>query len=540
MTKEVERVGSKSVDSYLSSVSVIWESLARALAAHFGNSIETILMDIRLAITEVVTNVIRHAHSEDGRPMSVTWKFARDSILIQILDTGPGMEWPEDSDDPPDIMAEGGRGFFLIEALMDHVAYDCQPEGNCMILVKSVPSTVKNKEEEDKPTPRRVLVADDDDDIRFIMKRLISKMGYEVITASDGAEALAILTRERHLDAALLDVMMPKMDGLEVVRSYRDAPQENFVPIILVTAKGTLADVVNGLDAGANEYIVKPPHAQEVASRLRAAFRLRDMAADLRQSADQLKEQLREARNLQMEILPPPRKSFGDVVFSSLFRPCDFVGGDMVGYFEVDPDTVVFYVADVSGHGVPAAMFSMWLNRSLQPVVSSTAIVTRQGASGSIKETSSPSEVCTAIDGLMGQGESEKYLTMFYGVLTLSTGELTYCCAGHPAPFLLRCGGGRESLEGSSPPLGMGLGFDFSDSKICLNKGDQLFAFSDCAVEAMSPDRDEFGFERLGQTIEICRKLSPDEQLQAVLAALRTHRHAASFEDDLTLLSIHV
>lgn len=103
----------------------------------------------------------------------------------------------------------------------------------------------------------RVLVVDDNRDNINIMRAQLAKAGYEVDYAYDGETALQLL-RQARFDVVLLDVMMPKMDGHEVLRRMRDTPQWATIPVIMVTAKGTNDDVLQGYQGGADYYIPKP------------------------------------------------------------------------------------------------------------------------------------------------------------------------------------------------------------------------------------------------------------------------------------------
>ena len=117
----------------------------------------------------------------------------------------------------------------------------------------------------------RILVVDDDPEIVSFLRKGLIYEGYTVDTASDGTEALAI-AREREPDLVILDVMMPSIDGIEVSKRLRQASD---VPILMLTARGTVADRVAGLDSGADDYLVKPFAFDELLARVRALLRRR-------------------------------------------------------------------------------------------------------------------------------------------------------------------------------------------------------------------------------------------------------------------------
>src|SRR5215469_7187703 len=123
-------------------------------------------------------------------------------------------------------------------------------------------------------SPPQILVVDDNPTNRDILETRLKASGYTVIQAGDGEEALAVALESRP-DLLLLDVMMPKLDGIEVCRRLKSDPSLPFIPIILVTAKSDTKDVVAGLDAGADEYLTKPVDQKALVARVAAFLRLK-------------------------------------------------------------------------------------------------------------------------------------------------------------------------------------------------------------------------------------------------------------------------
>jgi DNA-binding response OmpR family regulator len=123
--------------------------------------------------------------------------------------------------------------------------------------------------------PARILVADDNETNRDILATRLQANGYEVLHAGDGEEALAV-TRAQRPDLILLDIMMPKLDGIEVCKRVKADAGLPFTPIILVTAKAESSDVVEGLDAGADEYLTKPVDQKALVARVKALLRIKE------------------------------------------------------------------------------------------------------------------------------------------------------------------------------------------------------------------------------------------------------------------------
>jgi DNA-binding response OmpR family regulator len=114
-----------------------------------------------------------------------------------------------------------------------------------------------------------LLVADDDEDILAMVQFRLARSGFEVVVARDGEEAL-LLAREQHPDLAVLDWTMPKASGLEVLRAIRAGADTAGIPVVLLTARASDADIQAGFEAGADDYIAKPFSPQELASRVQA------------------------------------------------------------------------------------------------------------------------------------------------------------------------------------------------------------------------------------------------------------------------------
>lgn len=139
-------------------------------------------------------------------------------------------------------------------------------------------------------TPCRILAVDDVPSNLEILQVRLEAQGYEVITAADGEEALAKI-REFEPDLVLLDIMMPKIDGIEVVKRLKRDASLSFLPVILVTAKADTQDVVAGLEAGADDYLTKPFEQAALVARVRSLLRLKELHDTVQQQATKLKEQ---------------------------------------------------------------------------------------------------------------------------------------------------------------------------------------------------------------------------------------------------------
>ncbi len=130
-----------------------------------------------------------------------------------------------------------------------------------------------------------IVLVDDHEDALYAGKRMLEHAGYKVITGQDGFEAIKII-KDNKPDLVLLDIMMPKLDGIEVTKRLKSDKELKYIPLILLTGKSSLEDIVEGLDAGADGYIIKPFKPDELLARIKAALRMKGLYTELKKSLD--------------------------------------------------------------------------------------------------------------------------------------------------------------------------------------------------------------------------------------------------------------
>jgi two-component system, cell cycle response regulator len=162
----------------------------------------------------------------------------------------------------------------------------------------------------------RVLIADDSATSRAMLRKALERWGYEVVMAENGAEAWDILARPDAPPMAILDWVMPCLTGPEVCRKVRETRREPYTYILLLTSKNTKDEIVEGLDSGADDYIVKPFDQQELLVRLRAGKRIIDLQLSLMEA----REELREKANKDLLTMLPNRSAIGSTLEQEIAR----------------------------------------------------------------------------------------------------------------------------------------------------------------------------------------------------------------------------
>ncbi len=370
-------------------------------------------------------------------------------------------------------------------------------------------------------TPPLILIVDDNPaNVEILQMRLLAN-GYEIITATNGQLGLD-MAREMQPDLILLDIMMPKIDGLEVCRRLKADPDLPFMPIILVTAKAESKDVVAGLDAGGDEYLAKPVDHAALVARVQSMLRIKDLHDTVLAQSTQLEKQLKTATKIQSLFWPqlPEIKSGAKVWATSV--PAAYVSGDLYDVIPMPDDSLLAYVADVSDKGVPAALIMAALSTRIR-IVSRT-----QNEIDKILES-----VNTSLYNLIS--EEGFFATIVLVKYWPTSGKMELTLGGHLQPLRIVDGdvGQLPQLEGISLGITPHARFEKKETTLC--PGESIFLFSDGLIEAENEDQELFGTHRLMQFIKI--KGRPPVG-QVLLEEINKWRGNAKINDDLTLLEI--
>lgn len=393
----------------------------------------------------------------------------------------------------------------------------------------------------------QILVIDDDSTMRVLVTMVLQKQGYEVIQAIDGEQGLK---KARASEPALIicDWMMPGMDGLEVCRQIKADSAFSSTFFILLTAREEIADRIQGLDTGADEFLTKPIDASELQSRVRAGLRLyqsnqelKKLAQDLQHQKQRLETELAEAAAYVQSLLPNSF-TFSDhgISIQSCFIPSKQLGGDLFDYHWIDEHYLRIYLLDVSGHGLRSALLSVSLCNFLKSVSLGQKHI----------DLYNPAEVLKFLNrGFQMQNHSRQFFTIWYGVYNCQTRELTYSNAGHPPAVLISHSeskiGSEKSLECETLqtlnaidiPVGMMPDVEFTTQSCQIAPHSTLYIFSDGVYEIPLPDRTIWGFSNFVSLLEELHK-QPHFPLNVLVDRVMNIGHSKQFEDDFSLLKV--
>ena len=389
----------------------------------------------------------------------------------------------------------------------------------------------------------KTLIIDDAPDMRTLLQVLLKRWGYEVEEADEGIDGFARI-RETDIRIVVCDWMMPGMSGPDLCRAVRAADLGHYVYIILLTGKSDKADLLEGLSAGADDFLSKPVDARVLQARLRVGERilaleqrlaeqnqeLLDSRNRLQHAYGQIQADLAAAARVQLQMLPTSDLAVFPFRAAWLFLPAAQVSGDGFNFFELTPELIGFYQLDVSGHGISSALLSASLSRALTPGGG--------GGVGSRPDFLAPDRLLTNLNRQMSDPdkETENFATVAYGTLNRRTGEGAIALAGHPLPILLRADGAIEHLSPDGLPVGMFPEAAYRAQRFRLAPGDRLILYSDGVTECRNPTGALFGDEQFEAVAAAAGSLSSKALTTLLAERLGEWQGQSHFEDDISVL----
>ena len=376
----------------------------------------------------------------------------------------------------------------------------------------------------------RILVVDDEADVEALIvqkfRRKIQRGEWQLSFSRNGEEALETLKKEPNIDILLSDINMPKMDGLTLLQKINE---EKFdLRTIMVSAYSDIENIRTAMNNGAFDFITKPINFQDMETTIQRSFsHLKEMRMALRSRDDLLvlKKELNLAQKIQQSILPNNFEIHKDCDIQAMMLPAKEVGGDFYDFFKLDSENIVFIVADVSGKGVPAALFAM-VNQTLLRSMSSGL-------------STSTSKLITQVNRRCSENnENCMFVTLFYGIYNVKSGKFTYTNAGHNPPVLVHKDGQCEILPLTGGiPLGISETEEFSEKTITLCPEDTVFIYTDGVTESINLKNEEFGEELLLEQLSSLAKEDLSTLNDSVYKRVLDFAQGSPQFDDLTYLS---
>lgn len=371
-----------------------------------------------------------------------------------------------------------------------------------------------------------ILVVDDEPVNRLILVRSFANTDAEIYECSSGFEVMEFL-EHKIPDIVLLDIMMPGMDGYEVCHHIKNNPKTFDVPILLITALNDKQSKLKGLELGAYDVITKPFDIFEVRLRVKQYLKMRELFLQVKDYNSRMKKEILAARKIQMNMLPDNNNQINDqYYFTYEYYPCDDLGGDFLDFIQLSDHQYMFYIADVSGHGVASSLVTVFLKEFFNQNLKK------------IRINPNTNEILQRLNkAILAVNFSDKYLTLFLGILDVEENILNWSSAGpNTFPILITKDQVME-LKNEAPALGWWEEVEFKNFVTEIPENSSLICYSDAAIEIK--DQNNTPLDREGLIKILCdNKINDHLDFQSIIHILLDYSNSLSFNDDLTFIGI--
>ena len=373
----------------------------------------------------------------------------------------------------------------------------------------------------------RILIVDDTPANIQILSGILKEKGYQLSIATNGKQALQVLEKVQP-DLILLDVMMPELDGIETCRQIKKSETLRNIPIIFLTAKTETADIVSGFEVGAVDYVGKPFNPHELLARINTHLSMDQLRRSLAEKNEELarahKREREMAYRVQSQLIPLNMPQIPGWEFAANWQPAREVSGDYYDFIR-SKDRQGIVIADVSGKGMPAALF-----------MASIRSIVRAKAQTSL----TPAEIFTQSNSLIcADAARGMYVTVFYVEIDPEKRLLTYVNCGHNPPYWYRASQDDIfELRPTGTVVGIMESMQCTQEQIEIGHGDLILLYTDGITEGFNVDDQEFGDERLKDILIRNAQKSPDQILPEIQTALDAFVGSAPQSDDRTIVIV--
>ncbi|HNY90286.1 MAG TPA: SpoIIE family protein phosphatase [bacterium] len=382
--------------------------------------------------------------------------------------------------------------------------------------------------------PAKILVVDDEPDLEQLIlqkfRKQIREGAFTFKFAGNGVQALERLAEDEAIDLVLTDINMPEMDGLTLLNRIKE--QENpLLRSVIVSAYGDIENIRTAMNRGAFDFIIKPIDLNDLEITIDKSLNDLRVLKEAMQSRDQLlfiKHELGIATEIQTSILPkmfppfPDRKEFD--IYAKMI-PAREVGGDLYDFFMIDKARVGVIIGDVSGKGIPAAMF-MAVSKTLLKATALKGI---------------PPDSCleSVNKVLVDESLPSMFVTVFYGIFDTRNGSFEYCNGGHNPPYLISAEGKVRQLDNRGGVfLGALKNLEYESNVVMLQPGETLFLITDGITEAMNPGEEMFGEKRTEESLQSHAGESLNNLVENMIKEVQAFAGAQEQSDDMTCLTL--
>lgn len=374
----------------------------------------------------------------------------------------------------------------------------------------------------------RILVVDDEPVNLQILINQLTKEKYSVKFLTSGEEAVSAIESGEEFDLVLLDVMMPVISGFDVCRRIRERYSAHELPVVLLTAKNTKDDMIAGISIGANDYITKPFDREELLARVRNCISLKK-AAEEQKKFIAVKQELEIAKSIQLSILPETLPQMEGLSIRAKYEPMMEVGGDFYDFLQIDENRIGILIADVTGHGVAAALISSMVKIAFYM---------------SHDRIDDPAALLEKINSSLFEHIYGRFITAFYIFIDMKEKKAVFSNAAHwPVYIQNRYSGEISEHTIRGRLIGINREENYKNQAISLRQGDRLVLFTDGIIEERNSTGELLGEERFIEMIQESSSSEPSRLINEVFMALYNWSgrfNKEGLEDDATMIVVDI
>lgn len=373
----------------------------------------------------------------------------------------------------------------------------------------------------------KILIIDDSKLNRNILSKIIEdETDYIAFTAESGAEAFKVIKKDKP-DLILLDIIMPDIDGFEVAKQLKSSPDTMDISIIFITALTDEQNIIKGFDSGGIDYITKPFSKIEVISRITALVKLRKQYDEIIRLNNKIVNEIAIAKSIQQAIMPNTDFDFPKLSVNCRFIPLEEVSGDYFDVIEINENTYFIFIVDVTGHGIPASLYTMMLKSHFYYITQSF---------------SKPSEIMDRLNtDISNMLLDDFFPTALLLKIDFEKMELSYSNAAHPNPIYFSKNNDKIiKLTKKDFPLGIDPSKNYGEDTIKINKNDRIFIYTDGIINVEDRKGDFFNSDFLDKMIISTLHLPVKKQIDKLLNIIKIASKSGYFDDDVTFLGVDI
>lgn len=370
----------------------------------------------------------------------------------------------------------------------------------------------------------KILAIDDSKLSRAVIKNALSQLNVVVDEAIDGLKGIEAM-KSKNYDLVLVDIIMPNLDGFGFLSHVKEHIGGDFIPVILMTGSDDLNSKIKGLRIGADDFLLKPINEKELVARVLSLLRLKWTHDELYRKNMQIKKEMELAKRIQQYIMPNNFSHIEYPVVSGRYLPIEDIGGDFFDCYQLPDDKYGFLIADVVGHGIPAALI-MTMSKMIFNVYSA--------------DCDTPDKIMDLVNkSIKGLLLDNQFVTSFYVIYDNKKKRIYFTNAGHTRVLYYRTSKNKIlGLDSDGFFLGISNQNNYEVKSLSVEKGDRIFLYTDGITEINNNEGEEFGEKRLAKSIIKNAGIHGDDFCDAILMDVSQFANIDERNDDIAFLSI--